>query len=41
MLDDYALIEGETRAVDEFFAGMDIEIRKPQYFHSPSYIIKS
>ena len=41
MLDDYALIEGETVAVDEFFAGMDIRIRKPQYFHSPSYIIKS
>ena len=41
MLDDYALIEGETRAVDEFFSGMDIEIFKPQHYHSPSYIIKS
>jgi len=40
MLDDYGTIEGETRAVDEFFEGQNIEIKKPKHYHIPSYIIK-
>jgi len=40
MLDDYALVEGETKAVDEFFQGQDIKIRKPDYCFNPSYIVK-
>jgi hypothetical protein len=40
MLDDYGTVEGETRAVDDFFAGQDIIIHKPKFNHIPSYIIK-
>lgn len=41
MLDDYGTIEGETRAVDEFFAGQDVAIHKPQFNHIPAFIIKN
>ena len=41
MLDDYGTVEGETKAVDEFFADQQIVIQKPQYYHIPSYIIKN
>ena len=40
MLDDYGTVEGETQAVDEFFAGKGVEIHKPRFYHIPSYIIK-
>ncbi|GAB5404488.1 MAG: hypothetical protein Aurels2KO_27190 [Aureliella sp.] len=40
MLDDYGTVEGETAAVDEFFAGQDITIKKPPFYHIPSYIVK-
>jgi len=40
MLDDYGTVEGETKAVDEFFAGQNIEINKPRFNYIPSYIIK-
>jgi hypothetical protein len=40
MLDDYGTVEGETKAVDDFFAGQHIQINKPQFNHIPSYIIK-
>lgn len=41
VLDDYAVVEGETIAVDEFFADKDCSIRKFPFSHSkPSYIIK-
>ncbi len=40
MLDDYGTVEGETKAVDEFFQGRDVEIHKPPYYHIPAYIIK-
>lgn len=40
MLDDYGTVEGETKAVDEFFANQDITIHKPPFNHIPSYIIK-
>lgn len=40
MLDDYGTVEGETKAVDEFFAKQDIRIHKPKYNHIPAYIIK-
>jgi hypothetical protein len=41
MLDDYGTVEGETRAVDEFFAEQKIKINKPRFNYIPSYIIKS
>jgi hypothetical protein len=41
MLDDYDIIEGETLAVDEFFANKEhITIHKSKYHASPKYIIK-
>lgn len=40
MLDDYGTIEGETKAVDEFFAGQNIQIHKPMFNDIPSYVIK-
>lgn len=41
VLDDYATIEGETVAVDEFFKERDYKIKKFSFSHAkPSYIIK-
>lgn len=40
MLDDYGTVEGETKAVDEFFEKQDIVIHKPKFYHIPSYIVK-
>ena len=40
MLDDYGTVEGETKAVDDFFKGQNHQILKPKYNHIPSYIIK-
>lgn len=41
ILDDYGTVEGETRAVDEFFANKSYQINKFPFSHTkPSYIIK-
>jgi len=40
MLDDYGLVEGETKAVDSFFSNKDVEILKLPYYRVPSFIIK-
>lgn len=40
MLDDYGTVEGETKAVDDFFKNKSIQINKPPYYHIPSYIVK-
>ena len=40
MLDDYGTVEGETKAVDEFFAEKNIIINKPKFNYIPSYIVK-
>ncbi|WP_026449911.1 TylF/MycF/NovP-related O-methyltransferase [Aequorivita capsosiphonis] len=40
VLDDYGTVEGETKAVDEFFQNKNVIINKPKYYHIPSYIIK-
>jgi hypothetical protein len=40
VLDDYATFPGETRAVDEFFAGRKLEIRKFPYAMTPCYVVK-
>lgn len=37
ILDDYGTVEGETRAVDEFF-GKNAQIKKLPFSHIPSYI---
>ncbi len=42
LLDDYATIEGETLAVDEFFKGKKYNLFKFSFSHEkPSYIIKN
>ena len=40
MLDDYGIWDGETIAVDEYFTGKKIKIRKFSFSQTPSYIIK-
>jgi hypothetical protein len=40
VMDDYGTIPGETRAVDEYFAGQDVEIRKLPISHVPAFIRK-
>lgn len=40
ILDDYGVWPGETKAVDEFFAGQDVTIRKFSYAPTPCYIVK-
>lgn len=39
MLDDYGTVEGETKAVDEFFAGK-AKINNLPYYRVPAYIVK-
>lgn len=41
VFDDYATVEGETLAIEEFFKNYDYEISKFRFSHTkPSYIIK-
>lgn len=41
VLDDYASFPGETKAVDDFFKGKDVEIKKLRISHNiPAYILK-
>lgn len=41
VLDDYGTVEGETKAVDEFFVNKNYEIKKFPFSHTkPSFIIK-
>ena len=40
ILDDYGTFPGETKAVDDFFKGQKISIRKFPYSDTPSFIIK-
>jgi hypothetical protein len=40
ILDDYGIVEGETKAVDEFIHNKNILIQKLPYKYKPSFIIK-
>jgi len=40
ILDDYGVFPGETKAVDDYFKGQNVVIRKMPYANTPSYIIK-
>lgn len=40
MLDDYGVFGGETKAVDEYFKGKKIKIKKFPFSATPSYFIK-
>jgi Macrocin-O-methyltransferase (TylF) len=41
MFDDYGTVEGETRAVEEFFAGENVLIEKPPTSHVSAFIVKT
>ena len=41
MLDNYGVWDGETMAVNEYFRGKRIKIRKFSFSQTPSYIIKN
>jgi hypothetical protein len=40
IVDDYSVFPGETKAVDDFFAGKDVEILKFPFAMTPCYVIK-
>ncbi len=40
ILDDYGVFPGETKAVDEYFADRDIEIKKFSFCMTPCYVVK-
>lgn len=40
MLDDYGTFPGETKAVDDYFKGKNVEIKKFSFCKTPRYIIK-
>lgn len=40
LLDDYGVFPGETRAVDEYFLGQDVQIQKFPYAMTPCFIVK-
>jgi len=40
IIDDYGVVPGETKAIDDFFKGRDITIRKFPFRMGPCYIIK-
>jgi len=40
LLDDYGTFPGETKAVDEYFQGQGLEIRKFPFCMTPCYLVK-
>ena len=40
ILDDYGVYPGETKAVDEYFRDMDVEIKKFPFCMTPCYVVK-
>ena len=40
ILDDYGVFPGETKAVDDYFKGKKINIKKFSFYASPCYIVK-
>lgn len=40
LLDDYGEFPGETKAVDDYFSGKDIVIKKSPFSMTPCYIVK-
>lgn len=40
ILDDYGVFPGETKAVDDYFAGTSVKIQKFPFANTPSYIVK-
>jgi Macrocin-O-methyltransferase (TylF) len=40
ILDDYGIFPGETKAVDEYFRGQPVQIRKFPFCMTPCYLVK-
>lgn len=40
LLDDYGEFPGETKAIDDYFSGKNIEIKKSPFAMTPCYIVK-
>ena len=40
ILDDYGTFPGETKAIEDYFKGKEIQIRKFPFCMTPSYILK-
>lgn len=40
ILDDYGTFPGETKAVDEYFKGKNVKIRKFAFCMTPAYVVK-
>lgn len=40
ILDDYGVFPGETKAVDDYFAGQPLKIRRFPFAATPSYLVK-
>jgi hypothetical protein len=40
VFDDYGVVAGETRAIDEYFDKEDVSIEKLPISHVPSYVRK-
>lgn len=40
VFDDFGIVAGETRAIDEFFLGQDVVIEKLPIAHTPSFVRK-
>ncbi len=40
LLDDYKVFPGETKAVDDYFAGQPVELLQTPYSPTPHYLIK-
>lgn len=41
ILDDYGIFPGETKAVDDYFSDLDVEINKLPFSKTPSFVIKN
>lgn len=41
LLDDYGIVPGETKAVDEYFADKDVKIEKLPFSMTPFFIVKN
>ena len=41
LFDDYGIVDGGTKAIDEFFSGKDIIFQQLKYKYKPAFVIKT